>query len=306
MVDSDIQLEMPPWQEPVDTPTPSRGPRAHTAPGWMATAGLPKVGGEVSSGGGGLSDSSRHCCIPNTDLGFLRHLLRSPRQSLLGLMPNPSVSSCADVCTCPSLCPCVPANVAANLKNLPSSPVGGRCGPSVQRGWSSGFHHPPVWDMDLVECNNLDGQRLEVVADGVTLWHGAQLAIDTTLVSPLCRDGSARPRAADHDGAALDDARRRKGAHFSRIVWGRGKGSPGDPGCGGWRQVERRDCQLLGLSGEGEGIGFLPIVLQGRVQQACLRSQVERSSGLFSSARVLCFFAGPPPSGGSWGYPFSA
>ena len=67
-----------------------------------------------------------------------------------------------------------------------------------------------VRDMDLAVFNNLDGRRLEVVADGLTLWHGAQLAIDTTLVSPLHQDGSARARAADHNGAALVDARRRK------------------------------------------------------------------------------------------------
>ena len=68
----------------------------------------------------------------------------------------------------------------------------------------------PVRDLDLVAHNNLDGRRLEVIADGLTLWHGAQLAIDTTLVSPLRRDGSARARAADHDGAVLVEARRRK------------------------------------------------------------------------------------------------
>ena len=67
-----------------------------------------------------------------------------------------------------------------------------------------------VRDLDLVAHNNLDGRRLEVIADGPTLWHGAQLAIDTTLVSPLRRDGSARARAADHDGAVLVEARRRK------------------------------------------------------------------------------------------------
>ena len=48
------------------------------------------------------------------------------------------------------------------------------------------------------------------VADGLNLWRGAQLAIDTTLVSPLSRDGSASRRAANHDGAALQRARRRK------------------------------------------------------------------------------------------------
>ena len=65
-------------------------------------------------------------------------------------------------------------------------------------------------NVPLVAHNNLDGRRLEVIADGLTLWHGVLLAIDTTLVSPLRRDGSARARAADHDGAVLVEARRRK------------------------------------------------------------------------------------------------
>ena len=39
-----------------------------------------------------------------------------------------------------------------------------------------------------------DGRRLEVVADGLPLFDGAQLAVDTTLVNPLHCDGSARPQ----------------------------------------------------------------------------------------------------------------
>ena len=31
------------------------------------------------------------------------------------------------------------------------------------------------------------------------------MAVDTTLVSPLSRNGAARRRAANHDGAALDE-----------------------------------------------------------------------------------------------------
>ena len=46
-----------------------------------------------------------------------------------------------------------------------------------------------VRDMDLLPQDHQDGRRLEVVADGLPLFHGAQLAIDTTLVSPLSRDG---------------------------------------------------------------------------------------------------------------------
>ena len=59
-----------------------------------------------------------------------------------------------------------------------------------------------VRDMDLAVFNQFDSRRLEVVADGLTLWNGSQLAIDTTLVSPLHRDGTARRRAADHNGGA--------------------------------------------------------------------------------------------------------
>ena len=64
----------------------------------------------------------------------------------------------------------------------------------------------------------VDGRRLEVVADGLSLWHGAQPAIDTTLVSPLHSDGSARRRAADNDGAALEVARRRKERTYPELA----------------------------------------------------------------------------------------
>ena len=67
-----------------------------------------------------------------------------------------------------------------------------------------------VRNMDMAHFDALDSRRLEVVADGLTLWRGAQLAVDTTLVSPLSRNGAARRRAANHDGAALDAARKRK------------------------------------------------------------------------------------------------
>ena len=62
-----------------------------------------------------------------------------------------------------------------------------------------------------------DGRRLEIVADGLSLWQGAQLTIDTTMVSPLRRDGTARPRAANHNGAAPDVARRRKEATYPEL-----------------------------------------------------------------------------------------
>ena len=75
----------------------------------------------------------------------------------------------------------------------------------VQRSRSESEDNTFVRDMDLEGVNVLDGRRLEVVADGLTLWHGAQLANDTTLVSPLHRDGTARRRAVDRNRAAKEE-----------------------------------------------------------------------------------------------------
>ena len=37
-----------------------------------------------------------------------------------------------------------------------------------------------------------DSRRIEVLADMLPLWQGAQVAVETTFVSPVSRDGSAR------------------------------------------------------------------------------------------------------------------
>ena len=96
----------------------------------------------------------------------------------------------------------------------------------------------PVRDMDLAAHNNLAAHNMEVVADGLTLWHGARLAIDTTLVSPLRHDGSAKFRAADHDGAVLTEARRLKERTYSEVSGEGGRaGSIGCPRCGSGRPV---------------------------------------------------------------------
>ena len=67
-----------------------------------------------------------------------------------------------------------------------------------------------VRDLDLWPPHRIDNRRLEVVADGLPLHGGAELAIDTTLVSALTRDGTTRPGADRHDGVALTEAIRRK------------------------------------------------------------------------------------------------
>ena len=123
--------------------------------------------------------------------------------------------------------------------------------------------------LDTVQAN---GRRVEVVVDGLPLFRGAQLAIDTTLVSPLQGDGQPHKVCADVDGAAST--------------------RPGDT-----RSVPTPSCAnatvsswLLKLGADGRG-DFLkklamakargvPRVLQVRARQAwqMLRSSVQQRS----------------------------
>ena len=71
---------------------------------------------------------------------------------------------------------------------------------------------------DLHEFNQLDGRRVEVVVvDGLPLWNGAQLAIDTTMVSPVRSDGTARAGTATINGKALDVARAQKARRYPEL-----------------------------------------------------------------------------------------
>ena len=64
-----------------------------------------------------------------------------------------------------------------------------------------------VRDLDLLPGALLDNRRLEVVADGLPLFNGAQLAIDTTMVSALRGDGTARRRAQEESQKRLAELR---------------------------------------------------------------------------------------------------
>ena len=75
-----------------------------------------------------------------------------------------------------------------------------------------------VRDLDLGVVDHLDARRLEVVADGLPLFGGAQLAIDTTLVSAIRQDGTLRRGAATRDGVALLEARRRKARTYPELT----------------------------------------------------------------------------------------
>ena len=59
---------------------------------------------------------------------------------------------------------------------------------------------------------------IEVVAEGHPLFGRAQLAPDTTWVSPVRADGTARRGAAHTDGVALAAARRQKERTYPELV----------------------------------------------------------------------------------------
>ena len=68
-----------------------------------------------------------------------------------------------------------------------------------------------------------DGRRIEVIANGLRLYHGAQLAIDTTRASALKRDGTARAQAATKNGIALHVGRKRKEATYPELIGRNGR-----------------------------------------------------------------------------------
>ena len=73
-----------------------------------------------------------------------------------------------------------------------------------------------VQDMDLLPLRQVDNRRLEVVVDGLPLFRGAQLAIDTTMVSPVRSDGTARRQCAATSGGSFGPSQEAEKAHLPR------------------------------------------------------------------------------------------
>ena len=94
-------------------------------------------------------------------------------------------------------------------------------------------------DPGHVAPNRLDERRVEVLADGLPLFHGAHLAVDTTLVSVLGRNGEPPPRCADVDGVILEEAKRRKERRYLELSGRHGRTRFGGAGGGSVRQVAK-------------------------------------------------------------------
>lgn len=98
-----------------------------------------------------------------------------------------------------------------------------------------GYALRPERGLSIPSVHRLDHRKIEVVANGFPLWGGCQLAVDTTLVSPLAREGQLRWRNGRYAGAALQDARHKERARCGRSM------SFGRSCSRNWGALERRD-----------------------------------------------------------------
>ena len=113
----------------------------------------------------------------------------------------------------------------------------------------------------------MGGGSIEGVVDGLPLFGGAQLAVDTTLVCALHRDGTPVGRAAETDGVALKAARRRKERRCPELLGRRARAKlvvlAVEVG-GRWSEETRTFLSLL-VRGKARSENHL---LRNRVQQA--------------------------------------
>ena len=78
---------------------------------------------------------------------------------------------------------------------------------------------PNVYLCDLnIDVRRQDDRKLEIIANGLPLWNGVQVAVDTTLVCPVRRDGRPQPRADRVPGAHLRTARTRKETAYPELL----------------------------------------------------------------------------------------
>ena len=127
-----------------------------------------------------------------------------------------------------------------------------------------------------IDAPALHARRIEVLANGLPLWQGAQAAVDTTLVSPVTRDGGA--------------SRRPRRGHGLRC--GHPKKAGYTPGTGGSSPVQAR----RGGCGSGRAIwsgggGFLARAREvpARLQSAARQASLHRWTGMLAIAAQRAF-----------------
>ena len=93
----------------------------------------------------------------------------------------------------------------------------GRGGP-LDRAGARLTTNTRIIDLNIDHVDTQDDRRIEVIANGLPLWGGAQLAVDASLVSPLTRAAQPRMRGGQYRGTALRDARRNKERTYPELL----------------------------------------------------------------------------------------
>ena len=78
--------------------------------------------------------------------------------------------------------------------------------------------HTRLANLNIPAVQRIDDRTIEVIANGLPLWHGSQLAIDTTLVPPLTAAGEPRRRGGRYAAAALHTARQNKQRTYPELL----------------------------------------------------------------------------------------
>ena len=124
-----------------------------------------------------------------------------------------------------------------------------------------------VWQPASSGRHIINSRRVEVVADGLPQYGGVQLAVNTTLVSPLHCDRTATRHTAHVDGAVLEVARRKMEATHPELVAPRARARlvvwAGEVN-GRWSEETRA---FLSLLAKAEARSETP-VMRRRVEQA--------------------------------------
>ena len=130
-----------------------------------------------------------------------------------------------------------------------------------------------------------DGRRLEVVVNGLPLYHGMQVGIDATIVSPVRADGRPVPGADIRSGVALRTAERRKRRRYRELLATQRRHLLVAAGEVGWRWNE-------------ESFHFLVQLAKAKARQApqVLRKSLElawirRWTGMLTHAAMDAFAA---------------
>ena len=149
--------------------------------------------------------------------------------------------------------------------------------------------HARLANFNIPAVQRTDDRTIEVIANGFAngfpLWHGSQLAIDTTLVSPLTAAGEPRRRGGRYAAAALHTARQKKQRTYPELL-----------------ASARCRLVVMGMEVGGrwsqESAEFLRLLAQHKarsapapLQQATVTSLISRWSAILAHAGMHAFAA---------------